>query len=652
MSLKFLILDTYYPEFLDSFYAQNFDLACRPYAEQWRALMDQCFGTADFYSANLKKLGHEAYEVVANCEPLQRQWARENGLRLGLGRNWLRKVLAAQIETFKPDVLYVQNMNWADATFFRGVRPHVRLLVGQTAYGLLPGFNYGEYDLVLTSFPHYVNMFRNLGLPSEYLRLAFEPAILQRLGDTQPIYGAVFVGGYTGSHYRGNQLLERVAKRIPVDFWGYGAEFLPSNSPSRQKYRGQAWGLEMYRILAQSRIALNRHIDLAGRFANNLRLFEATGVGTCLVTDMKDNLHELFEPGKEVVVYHSAEECAELVQYYLDHEDERAAIARAGQQRTLREHTYYCRMQEMVDIVERYLRQPQRATRCVFITLPSRKQQYVSRVATVARPLLARLPLPVQGLLRLLYHRVRMPSAGQISSSYRVISALSITQKLVDGWKDPSIPGRQRQLVQTELSRMYQGDVVPVYQVAVEAVRTTGMIDGSIIEVGCASGYYYEVLRYLLGREINYIGIDYSPSLVAQAREFYPHVPFLVGDTTRLPLADRSCDILVSGTVLLHVPEYERAIRETSRVARYWCVFHRTPVVRTSPTIFLSKIAYGVKVVELVFNEKELLRLFAKYGLSVFGEFVVGSHRIEGIVREEVVMKTYICRKDAQGADG
>lgn len=648
MDLRFLILDTYYPAFLRSFYAQNPDSAHRPYSEQWRALMEQCFGTADFYSANLKKLGHEAYEVVANCEPLQCQWARENGVRVWRRRGWLLKVLAAQIEAFKPDILYVQNMNWADATFFREVRPHVRLIVGQTAYGLLPGFDYDQYDLVLTSFPHYVNMFRNLGLSSEYLRLAFEPAILRCLGDTQAVYGAVFVGGYTRSHRSGNQLLEYVARQVPVDFWGYGIEFLPRNSPICQNYRGQAWGLDMYRILAQSRIALNRHIDLAGCFANNMRLFEVTGVGTCLVTDMKDNLYKLFEPGKEVVVYHSAEECAELVQYYLDHEDERHAIARAGQQRTLREHNYYHRMQEMVDIVERYLRQPQRTTRHVFIAPPTPKQRFVSKGVMIARPLLAHLPLPVQRLLRSLYCRIRMPNS-QISGGFRVISASAVTRNLISGWKDPSIPRRQRQLVQSELSRMYQGDVVPVYQVAGEAVRATGMTDGSMIEVGCASGYYYEVLRHLLRQEIHYVGVDYSPALVDQARALYPHVLFLVGDTTSLPFGDQSCDILLSMTVLLHVPEYERAIRETSRVARHWCVFHRTPVVRTSPTTFLSKLAYGVEVVELVFNEEELLRLFAKYGLSVSDEFVVGSHRIEGI-EEEVVMKTFVCRKDAQGA--
>ena len=117
---------------------------------------------------------------------------------------------------------------------------------------------------------------------------------------------------------------------------------------------GQAWGRDMYRILYNSKITLNHHGDIAP-YANNCRLYEATGTGTLLITDWKVNLHEMFEIGTEVVAYRTPEECAELIQYYLEHEDERETIAKAGQQRTLREHTYYHRMQELIDIVYKYL---------------------------------------------------------------------------------------------------------------------------------------------------------------------------------------------------------------------------------------------------------------------------------------------------------
>ena len=109
----------------------------------------------------------------------------------------------------------------------------------------------------------------------------------------------------------------------------------------------------MYQQLQRAKIALNIHIDLAENYAANMRLYEATGVGTMLVTDAKLNLHELFEPGKEVVAYRTPEECAELIAHYLEHPVEREAIASAGQQRTLREHTYYHRMQELVEIIGR-----------------------------------------------------------------------------------------------------------------------------------------------------------------------------------------------------------------------------------------------------------------------------------------------------------
>jgi len=373
--MKFLIVDTYYPAFLHSLYAQHSDLVHCPYAEQWRALMDQCFGTADFYSANLQKLGHDAHEVVANNDALQRQWTRENAPHLWATypvhrclrrvKAWQLSVLRAQVEHMRPDVLYVQNLNWTDEVFLRSVRSRVGLIVGQNASSLRPDLDYGAYDLILTSFPHYVEKFRGHGVQSEYLRLAFDPRVLDYLDSVKPRYPVVFVGGYSSSHQSGIEILEHLVRQVPADFWGYGVDTLPHSSPIRWRYHGEAWGLEMYRLLAQSRIALNRHIDVVGSFANNMRLFEATGVGTCLVTDLKDNLHELFSLDTEVVAYICAKDCIEKVRYLLEHEDERAAIAKAGQERTLREHTYYHRMQELVDILERHLSYPERAARVV-----------------------------------------------------------------------------------------------------------------------------------------------------------------------------------------------------------------------------------------------------------------------------------------------
>jgi len=362
--MRVLVLDSYYSAFLDSFYTRHRDLSKSPYGEQWRALMDQCFGTADFYSTNLIALGHEATEIVANCEPLQRQWAREHGVKLtewvserrarlipwprrAPAAQWFYTVLSAQVRHYRPDVLHVQDMNGTSTQFLREVRPYVKLITGQIACPMASGADFREYDLVLSSFPHFVARFRRDGLRSEYFNLGFEARLLERLQKGSQ-HKVVFVGGLSTEHAERIEFLEKIAVSQRVDIWGYGLDSLSEDSILRQFHHGELWALEMYNVLYNADVALNHHINVAQTYANNMRLYEATGVGAFLLTDSKDNLSTLFEPDREVVAYRSADEALELINYYLEHEPERKAIAQAGQARTLREHTYRHRMEEFI----------------------------------------------------------------------------------------------------------------------------------------------------------------------------------------------------------------------------------------------------------------------------------------------------------------
>ena len=267
----------------------------------------------------------------------------------------LADILTAQIRHSAPDVLLNQAMDRVSSRLLKKIKPYVGLLVGQIAAPLPQGEDLGCYDLVISSLPNLVDYFRKQGIPSELSRLAFEPTILTRLNGGAQKIAVSFVGSLSRHHARRIRLLEQLCQRVDLQIWGPGVDSLPANSPIRNHYRGLAWGLEMYRILQTSKVTLNQHIDVAGSYANNLRLFEATGVGTLLITDWKENLPEMFEPHKEVIAYRNPEECVGLIEHYLENETEREAIARAGQQRTLREHTYERRARELIEIVERYL---------------------------------------------------------------------------------------------------------------------------------------------------------------------------------------------------------------------------------------------------------------------------------------------------------
>lgn len=354
--MRILILDTWYPEFLVAFYAANPGLEDEAYAPQWQALMESGFGTSDAYSHHLRLLGHEAHEIVTNCDPAQHAWELEQGIRVGLTehasqRRRRRATLRAQVRTFAPDLLYVQDMHAFPPELLRDLADG-RPVVGQIASELPDPSYLAPYRLVMTSFPHFVERIRHFGVEALYLPLAFDTRVLGRLGNVPLLCDVGFVGSLLPTqHDRGNRLLAGAAQQIDIDFWGRGGGAWPADSPVARRYRGPAWGMDMYRVLAGSRIALNRHIDVAGDCANNMRLYEATGVGTLLLTDAKQNLHELFEPGSDIVTYRSEAELVDRARYYLEHDDERARIAAAGQRRTLSEHTYEARMRELVSVL-------------------------------------------------------------------------------------------------------------------------------------------------------------------------------------------------------------------------------------------------------------------------------------------------------------
>ena len=377
--MRAVVVDTYYPAFLAEHYRARPGLEHRPYDAQLRSLLERSFGTSDAYSRGLRAAGHEAVDLIVNCLPLQRRWASEHSagrfagalaarapqrLRDRASGRALRRILLAQLANLDPHVVYFQNLSVLPRRDLDALRRDGRLVVGQIASPAPRAEQLGRFDLILTSFPHFVDRFRGLGVDAAYFPIAFDAAVLDRLRaagvDPRPEaarpHDVVFVGGvHPGVHGRGTALLEEACERLEVDIWGYGADALPPGSPIRRRYHGEAWGLDMYAVLSRAKMCLNRHIDAAEGHANNMRLYEATGVGTLLITDAKRNLAELFEPHEEVVTYSSEDELVEKIRHYLANDAERSKIARAGQERTLRDHTYAHRMRELVSILERFL---------------------------------------------------------------------------------------------------------------------------------------------------------------------------------------------------------------------------------------------------------------------------------------------------------
>ncbi|MBF0626150.1 MAG: glycosyltransferase family 1 protein [Magnetococcales bacterium] len=107
---------------------------------------------------------------------------------------------------------------------------------------------------------------------------------------------------------------------------------------------------ESGRVFAASRINLSLS-RIYARDGLSDRIFNILFAGGFLLADRQPPLVELFTDGEELATYASPGELAEKSAWYRAHEMERQRIARRGQERVRREHTFGRRLAQMLDLV-------------------------------------------------------------------------------------------------------------------------------------------------------------------------------------------------------------------------------------------------------------------------------------------------------------
>jgi SAM-dependent methyltransferase len=205
-----------------------------------------------------------------------------------------------------------------------------------------------------------------------------------------------------------------------------------------------------------------------------------------------------------------------------------------------------------------------------------------------------------------------------------------LKKKYSNVWKDETFPEKQWRRVENQLKHIND---VPEFRAIIDMVKATGLNNPTVLEIGCSSGYLSKVLP-----NVRYEGTDYSSSFIKFAKQKFPEVKFTVNDATNLKYKDKSFDIVISGCCLLHIIDFKKAIKEAARVAKKYVIFHRTPVFGFRPTTFFTKTAYNAEMLEIVFNEDELIDIFRKNNLSV-----VKIKTISG--GENTIIKNYLCKK-------
>ena len=406
MSYKIVKVTNFYPEYLRNYYQRFPGEARKSYDEQFAHLMDDGYSWADFYARHLRSLGVDASEIVYNAAPLQNAWLEEFG-----GRAGDQDVLLRQLKHLKPDVLFLQDMHLAinnQIADIKSLVPSIKLILVYAGVHVSEVLcrQLSHVDVVLTCNPGFIDFYNSRGMTSYVLNHAFEPELLSRLDscneymDTDVVFtGSLILG--SGFHEKRIFFLEKLIEHnIDVKIYGHistsnmlklrakqvayllaksmrscglggVASYTPvirkaaawtaypkSNGYSQNLVKSVSppvYGIEMFKVLRKSKIVLNSHIDVAGQYAGNSRLYEATGVGSCLLTDWKKNLQELFTPDTETMTYKNIDQCLEVLHMLLSDSEKRKRISVQGQKKTLSSHTFFHRAQQLDEIVRSHL---------------------------------------------------------------------------------------------------------------------------------------------------------------------------------------------------------------------------------------------------------------------------------------------------------
>ena len=127
--------------------------------------------------------------------------------------------------------------------------------------------------------------------------------------------------------YQNNDLLQNVKLCPPVDYVS-----------------------EMPKVFACSKINVNPTLKII-QTGIPLRVFDIMGAGGFLLSNYQEEILELYEDEKDLVLYDSMEDAISKIDFYLRHDELRQKILLSGKRKTLKENSLQNRLEKILKIV-------------------------------------------------------------------------------------------------------------------------------------------------------------------------------------------------------------------------------------------------------------------------------------------------------------
>lgn len=363
----------------------------------------------DYFGKNwceaLSALGYETEYSLFQSDILLKKWCNEHEKDVSYADR--EDIIFTQIKRYQADIVYVDDCVSVDlCKKIKHEIKSVKMIIAWAGSAMALSESHAELykfvDLVMCCAPEGVAYLKQQGANALHMNHAFfsNYTPLEQTTNIQKV--ATFIGSiYRGKnyHFKREDILIKVKNEFPVNIYSPSVEFLtpkyivkfflkfsmheclqylpfqlkngvfqkykslesineykpifPVSSGFIRHLRKPVFGNDMLNTLCKSYVVLNIHADSSPIYASNMRLFESTGVGTCLLTDYKKNIEDLFEPGKEILTYKTVDECIEKMKYIRDHPNIRDSIAAAGYKRCMKDHNYNVRAEKLAEYIRK-----------------------------------------------------------------------------------------------------------------------------------------------------------------------------------------------------------------------------------------------------------------------------------------------------------
>ena len=331
----------------------------------------------------------------------------------------LFKIFCLQLVKKKPDVLFFQHstpFNISKLKEFKKDFPFIKKIIFHNGIPI-ENNNLKYVDCVFAAVPYLVNYYKNQGAESTLVYHYFDTNIVNKLSKLHNYINDLIFIGKTGAlndknHIERLNYLIKILENDNIKFkchslekerqeflisklglkshlrkklikflknlnFGYFKNFKSDYLPKKvnnligdifknekkfylheiyeNKVNLPLFGLEMYKELKQSKIIFNIHTNQSNYDCGNLRMFETTGIGSCLLTDYKKNIRELFIPDEEILTYKDYDEFSSKYFQLTSNNNLIKEISLKGQKKTFRQHSTKIRVEQINNLINKML---------------------------------------------------------------------------------------------------------------------------------------------------------------------------------------------------------------------------------------------------------------------------------------------------------